>query len=130
MRVNLLTCYGFFAQLDNFLLPELGVVVDVDLCIDAEQLVLRVGSPWIDLHLSGIELAEHLVEFADLVFSLILLLLEVERLDEAIEVYILEALIDIDRDNHNRVRVGLSDLLDLHTTVLAGHYSWLLRVAI
>ena len=62
MRVHILSCEGTLPQINQLLLSKLGVVVNVDLGVDAVDFVLRVYSPGVDLDLCSVSLVEHPVK--------------------------------------------------------------------
>lgn len=99
-------------------MSEFGIIVDVDLGINAEQSVLWVGGPRVDLNLGGIQLVEHLIQSLDLLSGLISLSLEIQLIDDSIDNLVGESILQIDWLNDDALWVSLGHLLDFNASIL------------
>lgn len=86
--IDVLTGNGSLTEFNEFLLSELGVVIDVDLRVDAEEVVLRIGGPRVDFDLGRVELVEHIVEILDLFLGVFRDVSELEFADDSVQVSI------------------------------------------
>jgi hypothetical protein len=127
--VDIFRSQGCLAQFEQFLLSELSVIVDVDLGVDAVDLVLGVGGPWVDFDLEGVRLHEHSLQVFDLLTP-VLDVLQVEFFFDFVEDIVSDSFVDFKGIHLDGVRVSPGDLLNIHTAVLADHESWSLAVPV
>ena len=92
MWIDILTGDRRLPQFHKFGLPEFRVVIDVNLRINAPEFVVRISGPRVNLHLSRVELYEHIVEVPDLLSCLLSLVLEFQGVDDSISDFVGDAL--------------------------------------
>ena len=115
--VGLFRTHRVFPHLYEFVLSELGVVVDADFGVETVESVGGVERPRVDLDLAGVDGQEHLVESLHLLDRVFLDVSQAERLDDLFGDVVSQAHFDVDGLN---VDVFGVDVLDLHASELAG----------
>lgn len=109
---------GGVAPLKDLLLSEVGVVVETELGVHAENLVVRGLRQGVDLNLGRVLLAEDLVELLDGVLGLLdALLAEAELGSDLAGSLVSDTDVDVDVVGVDSVRGLLGDGLNVHTTL-------------
>lgn len=113
---------GGVAHGEDLLLAEVGVVVEAELSVHAENLVVVGLRERVDLDLSSILLAEDLVELLDGILGLLdALLAEAELGGNVTGDIVGDAGVDVDVGGRDGFGVLLGDSLNVHTTLGGGH---------
>lgn len=109
---------GGVAPFEDLLLSEVGVVVEVELGVHAENLVVRSLGEGVDLDLGGVLVHEDLVQLLDGRGSIVDALGGEAKLgSDALGHVVGDALVDVDLCGDDGVGVFLGDRLDVHTTL-------------
>jgi len=109
---------GGVAPLEDLLLSEVGVVVEVELGVHAENLVVRSLGQGVDLDLGSVVLHEDLVQLLDGQGSVVDALGgEAELGSNGLGHVVGDALVDVDLCGDDGIGVLLGDGLNVHTTL-------------
>jgi len=119
---------GSVTLAEDLLLAVIGVVVEAELGIHAQNLVVRGLSEGVDLDLGGILLEEDLVQLLDGVLSILnALLAEAEANGDVVGDLISDTDVDIDVGGGNGIGVLLGNALNVNATLRRGNNDWSLR---
>lgn len=112
---------GGIAPLEDLLLTEVGVVVEAELGVHAQNLVVVGLGQGVDLDLSSILLAENLVQLLDGVLGFLNALLAESKLGGNVAGHVIgDTLVDIDVGGQDSIGVLLGDGLNVHTALRGG----------
>jgi len=106
-------------SLDDFLLAEVGVLININLCINTVDIEIWRNSPWVDFDLGSVNFQEHFVDLLKLLNTLR------EGLASKVKIcadfggsLLSKTLSNAERVGMDSRRIILSHSLDIHTTLL------------
>jgi hypothetical protein len=110
-------------------LSEFGIIVDIDLGINAVNFVLGIDGPWVDFELGGVTLVEEVIQVSNL-FSVTLDVFQVEFFFQLIQEFLSDTLIDFDGEYFDLFWVVFSNLFDFNTSFCRTDDGWSLAVSV
>lgn len=110
-------------------MSEFGVIINVNLGINAVNFVLGVDGPWVDFELGGIAFVEKVVQVSDL-FSVTLDVLQVKFLFQLVQEFFSDTLVDFNGEDFDLFWVIFSDFFDLNTSFGGADDGWSLAVSV